>query len=334
MKYLIKTVFLALALLAVSLAAGCGGNTGDREVAATVNGEKIYSDELAEIVDETKAAYEKQGLDFSGDQGTALLESLRKDVLDLMINNRLMLQEGKKLGSLNVEQIQEIIKPFKAQFPSEEEYRNYLSQIRVSEEEAAYILKLQDTLTSDVPVASEEEVRRYYEENKEMMSYPERLQVRHILFFINEGDKGYPFRHTEEEARKLAEDVIAELKQGRDFAELAGEKSEDSGTRTDGGLFIFAEGEAVEAFARASHALKDGEYTTSPVKTEYGFHVIKREKVIPAGVQPFEEVRQQLTEKLTNEAKENRFSSFMMEAKSKADIVNNLAEDEGNSSNG
>ena len=65
MKYLIKTVFLALALLAVSLAAGCGGNTGDREVAATVNGEKIYSDELAEIVDETKP-YEKQGLDFMG----------------------------------------------------------------------------------------------------------------------------------------------------------------------------------------------------------------------------------------------------------------------------
>jgi peptidyl-prolyl cis-trans isomerase C len=156
-------------------------------------------------------------------------------------------------------------------------------------------------------------------------------QVKDLVY---EPEKGYPFRHTEEEARKLAEDVIAELKQGRDFAELAGEKSEDSGTRTDGGLFIFAEGEAVEAFARASHALKDGEYTTSPVKTEYGFHVIKREKVIPAGVQPFEEVRQQLTEKLTNEAKENRFSSFMMEAKSKADIVNNLAEDEGNSSNG
>ncbi len=333
MKYLIKAVFLALALLAVSLAAGCG-NTGGREVAATVNGEKIYSDELAEIVEETKATYEKQGIDFSGEQGATMLESLRKDILDMMINNRLMLQEGKKLGSLNEEQIQEIIKPFKDQFSSEEEYRKYLSQIRVSEEEAAYILKLQDTLTSDVPVASEEEVRRYYEENKEMMSNPERLQVRHILFFIDEGDMGYPVQHTEAEARKLAEDAIAELKQGRDFAELAGEKSEDSGTRTQGGLFTFAEGEAVEAFARAAHALKDGEYTTSPVKTEYGYHVIKREKLIPAGVQPFEEVRHQLTEKLTNEAKETRFSSFMMEAKSKADIVNYLAEDKGNSPNG
>ena len=65
MKYLIKTVFLALALLAVS-----GGRLrrqhGRQGVAATVNGEKIYSDELAEIVDETKAAYEKQGLTLAG----------------------------------------------------------------------------------------------------------------------------------------------------------------------------------------------------------------------------------------------------------------------------
>ncbi len=333
MKYWIKAVFLALALLAVSLAAGCG-NTGDRDVVATVNGENIYSDELTQIVDETKAAYEKQGMDFSGDQGTALLDSLRKDILEQMIDNRLMIQEGRKLGSLTAEQIQETMKPFKDQFPSEEAYQNILSQIRVSEEEAAYIFKLQDTLTREVPVASEEEVRRYYEDNKEMMSKPERLQVRHILFFINEGDKGYPVRHTEAEAKKLAEDAIAELNQGRDFAELAGEKSEDGGTRTDGGLFIFAEGEAVEAFARAAHALKDGEYTTSPVKTEYGFHVIKREKVIPAGVEPFEELRQRLTEELTNEAKETRFSSFMSEAKSKADIVSKLVEKEANSSNG
>ena len=93
-----------------------------------------------------------------------------------------------------------------------------------------------------------------------------------------------------------------ELKQGRDFAELAREKSEDSGTRAQGGPYTFAEGEAVEAFAQAAHALKDGEFTTTPVKTEYGFHVIKREKLIPAGVQPFEEVRQQLTEQITTEA--------------------------------
>jgi peptidyl-prolyl cis-trans isomerase C len=333
LKSLIKVVLLALVLLVVSLAAGCG-KTGGREVVAMVNGENIYSDELAEIVEEVKTAYEEYGMDFGGEEGAALLESLRRDILEQMIDNRLMIQEGKKLGSLNAEQVQEIMEPFKAQFTSEKEYRDFLAQLRLSEEEAAYILKLQDTVTSEVPVASEEEVRSYYEDNKEMMTNPERLQVRHILFFVDEGDKGYPVQHTEAEARKLAEDVIAELKQGRDFAELAREKSEDSGTRAQGGLYTFAEGEAVEAFAQAAHALKDGEFTTTPVKTEYGFHVIKREKLIPAGVQPFEEVRQQLTEQLTTEAKSAHFSSFMMEAKSKADIVNYLAEDGGNSSKG
>lgn len=333
MKYSFKAAFpILLALLALILTAGCG-STGNKEVVATVNGENIFSDELAQSVDKMKGLYEKQGADFSGDKGASLLESLRKDILEQMINNKLMSQEGRKRGDLTAEQVQETIRPFKGQFPSEEQYQDFLAQTGVNEEDAAYILNLQRTLTGDVPAATVEEVRRYYEENKDMMSSPQRLQVRHILFFINEGDKGFPFRHTEAEARTLAEEAIAELKQGRDFADLAGEKSEDNGTRADGGLFIFAEGEAVEAFAQASQALKDGEITTAPVKTEYGYHVIKREQIIPAGVEPFEKVRAQLTEKLTNEAQEIRFSEFMMETKSKADIYNKLAEKEVNAAN-
>ena len=334
MKYTIKLILLALALLAVSFAAGCGSLGIGKEVVATVNGEKIFSDELTQRVDEMKVNYEKQGVDFSGDKGTDLLESLRKDALEQMINNKLMLQEGKKLGSLTAEQVQETIKPFKEQFPSEEEYQKFLSQIKVSEEDAAYILNLQDKLTREVPAASEEEVRKYYEENKEMMAHPEQLQVRHILFFIDEGDKGYPVQHTDAEAKKMAEDAIAQLKQGKDFAELATEKSEDSGTRPNGGLFTFAEGEAVEAFSQAAQVLKDGEFTPAPVKTEYGYHVIKREKIIAASTESFEQVQQQLTEQLTNQAKEIRFSQFMMEAKSNSSIVNKLDEGkEGKSSN-
>ncbi|OPZ74249.1 MAG: putative peptidyl-prolyl cis-trans isomerase Cbf2 precursor [Firmicutes bacterium ADurb.Bin456] len=333
MRNSFKAAFpILLALLIILLTAGCGG-PGNREIVATVNGEKIFSDDLDKVVNKLKDLYVKQGADFSGDKGASLLESLRKDTLEQMINNRLMSQEGRKLGDLTAEQIQGTIQPFKGQFPSEEQYQDFLAQTGVSEEDAAYILNLQRTLTGEVPVATEEEVRRYYEENKDMMSSPQRLQVRHILFFINEGDKGFPYRHTEAEARALAEEAITELKQGRDFAGLAREKSEDNGTRADGGLFIFAEGEAVEAFAQASQALKDGEITPAPVKTEYGYHVIKREQIIPAGVEPFEKVRAQLTERLTSEAGERRFSEFMMETKSKADIYNKLAGKEGNTAN-
>jgi len=324
-KNKIRTAFLALAVLAALAAAGCGNS-----VVATVNGEKITSHELSQRVDEVKKSYEEQGLDFSGDKGKTLLDSLQREVLDQMINNKLMLQEARKFGPLTPEQVQEIIKPFKEQFPSEDEYKNFLEQIKISEEDAAYILNLQEQATRDVAPVSEADVRKYYDENKELFAVPEQLQVRHILFFVDEGDKNYPVKHTDEEARKLAESVIVQLNGGRDFAELAREKSEDSGTSADGGLYVFSEGEAVKEFADAAYALKEGEYTAKPVKTDYGYHVIKLEKKIPAGQESFEQVRERLTVQLNDQAKQDKFSEYMEEARSRAVIVNKLAEKEGN----
>jgi len=298
-------------------------------VVATVNGEKITSGDLSQRVSEAKANYEKQGIDFSGDKGKTFMDSLQKDTLDQMISSKLMLQEAKKLGKLTPEQVQEKIKPLKEQFPSEEEYKKFLSQIKMSEEDAAYILNLQDNVTKEVTPATEADIKKYYEENKEQFNKPEQLQVRHILFFVNEGDKNYPVKHTDAEAKKMAEDVITQLKHGKDFADLAKEKSEDSGTKDNGGLYTFGKGEAVEEFTDAAYALKAGEFTQTPVKTEYGYHVIKLEKLIPAKVSSFDEVKDKIADQISEQAKQAKFSQFMQESKAKAEIVNKLAEKEG-----
>lgn len=323
----IKSLYLALALLLAAVLAGCGGG-----VAATVNGEKITSGELSQRVNEVKAGMEKQGFDFSGEQGKFYLEQLEKETLDNLIYNKLMLQEAKKLGKLTTAQVQEIIKPLKDQFPSEDEYKKFIAQVKLSEEEVAYILNLQDHLTRDLPPVSEEELKKYYNENKDMFGQPEQLQVRHILFFVDEGDKNYPVKHTDAEAKKLAEEVIAQLQQGKDFAELAGEKSEDTGTKINGGLYVFSKGEAVQEFSDAAYSLKPGAYTTRPVKTTYGYHVIKLEKIIPAKQEPFEEVKQGLADQLNEQAQQEKFNQFMQEAKNQANIVNNLAEKTGSES--
>lgn len=322
-----KIMLLALSLLVVFVVAGCSGG-----VAATVNGEKITSGELSQRVNEAKATLEKQGIDFSGDKGAEFMTSLEKETLDQLINNKLMLQEAKKQGTLKPEQVQEIIKPLKDQFPSDEEYKKFLAQIKMSEEEAAYILNLQEQVTKDVTPALEADLRKYYEENKEQFSQPEQYQVRHILLFVDEGDKGYPVKRTDAEAKKMAEDLIAQLKQGKDFAELAKEKSEDSGTKENGGLYTFSKGEAVQEFYDAAVALKAGAYTSKPVKTEYGYHVIKMEKVTPAKQEPFEQVRQSLADQLYEQAKQEKFSQYMQEAKDKSTIVNKLDEKEKNES--
>jgi peptidyl-prolyl cis-trans isomerase C len=327
MKKIMRPSILALVLLAVVIVAGCSS----KNVVATVNGEKITSQELDKRVEEAKAGYEKQGMDFSGDKGASLLDTLRKSTLQQMINNKLMLQEAKKMGKLTAEQVQEKMGLFKQQFSSEVEYNNFMDQVKMSEEDIAYILNMQDELAKDLPPATEDDVRKYYEGKKDQMGQPEQLQVRHILFFVDEGDKGYPVKHTDAEAKQMAQDVIAQLQQGKDFAQLASEKTEDSGTKAQGGLYAFSKGEAVKEFEDAAFALKDGDYTKSPVKTEYGYHVIKREKLIAAVVPSFEEAKGQLTAQMNDEAKQAKFSQFMQEAKNNAVITNKLADQTGNS---
>jgi peptidyl-prolyl cis-trans isomerase C len=328
LKKILRPLILALALLAVVIVAGCSGS-----VVATVNGEKITSQELDKQVEELKALYEQQGMDFSGDEGASLLETLRKSTLQQMINNKLMLQEARKMATLTAERVQEIIGSFKQEFSSEEEYQNFLSQVKMSEEDIAYILNMQEELAKDLPPVTDDEVKKYYEENKERMGQPEQLQVRHILFFVDEGDKGYPVQHTDAEAKQMAEEIIAQLQQGKDIAELAKEKSEDSGTKADGGLYTFSKGQAVPEFEEAAFALKDGDYTRSPVKTDYGYHVIKREKLIPAQTPSFEEVKSEIAQQLNDEAKQVKFSEFMQEAKNNAEITNKLLDQSEDSQN-
>lgn len=315
-----KIIILLVTLLILAIiTAGCG-----KEMVASVNGEKIYREDLSKQVDEVKKSYEQGGMDFSGDQGKENLDALEQNTLEGMIDTKIMLQEAKKIGKLTKDQVQERVKPFKEQFSSDEEYQEVLAQVNLKEEEVAYVFFLQEEVTKDVAPASDEELQLYYDETEEQFSEPEQFQVRHILFFIDDGTKGYPAQHTDDEARKMAEDVINSLDQGQDFAELASQKSEDSATKTNGGLYTFTKGETVPEFSDAATALKEGEYTGEPVKTDYGYHVIKLEKIIPAAQKPFDEVKQQIADLLSGQAKQNKFNQFMQEAKDKATIVNKL----------
>ena len=323
MKIRIGSIIVGLLVLAALVFTGCGAN-----VVATVNGEKITQDELTLQVNTLKESYEKQGIDFSGDNGPTLMASLEKDTLDQMIDTRIMLQEAKKLGKLEPQDIQEKIQPLKVQFPTEEDFKSFLDQVKLTEEEVAYILYLQEETTKDVAPASEDDLKKYYDENKETFSQPEQLEVRHILFFADDGTKGLPAQHTDAEAKKMADDVLALLDEGKDFAGLAMEKTEDSSTKAEGGLYTATESSTGTEFYAAASALAEGEYTAEPVKTEYGYHVIKLEKRIPATQEPFEQVKASLSEQLTDQAKQEKFNQVMQEARDKAVIVNKLAEKE------
>ncbi len=133
---------------------------------------------------------------------------------------------------------------------------------------------------------TQEKMQQRYEERLKSMPPEEEVHARHILV------------STEDEAKAL----IAEIKKGASFDKLAKEKSTDKASGAEGGdLGWFKKSDMVKEFADAAFALKKGELTEAPVKTQFGYHVIKVEDRRKAPPPAFEEMAEQIREELARE---------------------------------
>lgn len=141
---------------------------------------------------------------------------------------------------------------------------------------------------------ADEKVRTYYEENSREFWQEEKVKVRHILLKVDPGSSDKDW----EKARVQAEDIIKKIAGGADFAKLAGEFSQDPGSKGKGGdLGFFPRGQMVKPFEEAAFALKPGELS-EPVKSDFGYHVIKVEERQEEGQDPLDTVKDKIIEKL------------------------------------
>ena len=316
-----KLVITLVLLLGVVLLVGCNSN-----VVATVNDEKIMQDQLDKRVNMKKDMIEKQyGMKIADEQWQKELPITKQEVLDEMISDVLIKQEARKIGKdLTEKQIQEKVDTVKKQFPSEDAFKSFLGQQDLTEKDLAYQINFQDVVLKDVKTPTEAEAQNYYEQNKDQIKTPEQYEVRHILISAGPDNTGN-VKHSEAEAEKLAVQTLAELNSGKDFATLAKERSEDLGSKDNGGLYTFKKGAAVPEFEKAALALKPGEITKEPVKTQFGYHIIKLEKNIPPRQQTFAEVKDQIIQELDKQNKQGKFIAYLDDLKKKAKITNKLA---------
>ena len=132
------------------------------------------------------------------------------------------------------------------------------------------------------------------------------IEARHILITVDVKDNATDEEKTkaEEKAKKKAEEVIEKLNNGEDFATLAKEYSKDDATKDKGGaLGKFNKGEMDEEFETAAYALKVDEYTKEPVKSSYGYHIIKKTKEYDK--KELKDVKDSIIETLANELTTN-----------------------------
>ena len=138
-----------------------------------------------------------------------------------------------------------------------------------------------------------EDVSDYYENNIEQFKSPQTVQARHILIKVDENATPEQV----EEARQRIEDIYQMAIAGEDFAELAAEFSEGP-TKTKGGdLGTFRRQDMVKPFSDKAFAMQAGEIS-EPVRTKFGWHIIKVEQVNPASLRSLDEARPEIEAKL------------------------------------
>ncbi|MCX5514481.1 peptidylprolyl isomerase [Kaistia algarum] len=185
-------------------------------------------------------------------------EDQRRAVLDVLIDLKLMATAATAAG-----------------LDKSDTFQSQLALLRAQALRSEYFRAEIEGKTTD------EAVKQRYEQEIAKVTPQEEVQAAHILV------------KTEDEAKA----IIKELDAGADFATIAKAKSQDPGSAKMGGdLGYFTQGKMVPEFEKAAFALEVGKYTETPVKTQYGFHIIKvtdkRKQPLPSYDQVKDQVRQ------------------------------------------
>jgi len=148
-------------------------------------------------------------------------------------------------------------------------------------------------------IVTDDKLKAFYEEQKDQYTTPERRKISHILFAINDKTDA---KTALAKAEKAKQDLAS-----KDFAVLATEISDDKLTAKNGGdLGLFNVGVMEKAFEDAASALKLGE-VSNPVKSAFGFHLIKVTELVPGNTKPFDSVKNEVTKAYQKAQAENAF---------------------------
>jgi len=210
-------------------------------------------------------------------QGQPDSPQLRQMVKEELINREILIQEADKRGLSNSAEVK--------------------NQVEIARQSIAIRALVQDFLKKN-PVNDSE------------------IQAEYDKFKAQAGDKEYHARHILVEKEDDAKAIIAKLKGGAKFEELA-KQSKDPGSASNGGDLDWASPTSfVKPFSDAMVALQKGQITETPVKTQYGYHVIKLDDVRAAKIPTLEEVKPQIAESL----QQKKLHGFQEDLRKKAKI--------------
>ena len=263
--------------------------------------------------------------------------SIVKDLIEKEIVRELINQQGKKEKLvLDNKMIETELESLRSAYSSENEFNNALKTRNINLEDIKKSMQIdlnaRQLLNAQIKGKiniSNEDVKKYYEENKSKFQRPEAYHARHILaaYFPPEALRNQTIKELKKNKEffaRMAEEkidkVIEELKKGADFKELAKNQSDDESSRETGGdLDYIYKGIFDESFDEAAEKLNPGEISEK-IKTKFGFHVIQLIEKKPPELATFDEMKPGIQKHLFLEEAKKQVASYIEELKQTASI--------------
>ena len=277
-KILVGTAVVMAGLL---LTTGCGKTKlkNGEEVAIKVNGKNITADTLYK---ELRSKYAKN----------IIIDDIDKKIFDVVYKNDEEIEKQVK------EQLEYVKSQYKDNWEETLKNAGYEDEYEL---EDAFRLQFQRNKAVDDYIKDsikDKDIKKYYDDE-----YVGDISAKHILVKVKGATDTEGL--SDEDAKKKAEDLIKKLDDGEDFAKLAKENSDDTGSAANGGdLGYFNKGQMVKEFEDAAFGLKVNEYTKEPVKTTYGYHIILKTGEKDKG-KLTKALKKEIKEKIVSEKKEN-----------------------------
>ena len=254
-------------------------------------------------------------------------DAIYRGLLDNLVGLQLLRQEAaaRKVPVTEAE-VDARIGALKKQLGSDDVFNQMLATrkltldgLRAEQRSDVAVNKMMNETINPKTKPSPEQIDTFYKENLPRFQQPEQVKASHILISVPQGSDGV----TKDATRAKAEEVLKQVKAGKDFAALAKEYSQDPGSAVNGGdLGYFRQGQMVGPFNEVAFKLAPGA-VSDLVETQFGFHIIKVIDKKPAQTVPLESVRGQVAQFLETQNRQRESAAFIagLRAKSKVEIL-------------
>lgn len=287
------------------------------KIVAVVNDEVITQQDVNQLLAVLYAQYVRA---FKGDELLQKMEELKANVLQQMVEDKLILSRAKELNiQVTEKEIEEKLEYIKSGFSSEKEFYGMLETqgITIGNLKDRYRDQIMMKKVVDYEIRSKinvlpSEASQYYEIHRSEFKIDEKRKVRHILIKA-EDDVGF------ELAKVEIDGIYDRLKQGQDFSELAKEYSQGPNKETGGDMGYISRREMLTELDEAIFSLNAGEFS-SPIRSKIGYHILKVEDISHSGYLGLADVQDDIKKMLFQAKLKEKLEVWLAELRSKAYI--------------